>query len=505
MNRKNILNIITAFMALVIQYVVSFIISPIIVRNLGEAANGYTQLANNFVSYASLITIAFNSMAARFMSISYHQGKLDQMGRYYASVEAVNLILSVVMIPLSIILILKLDHIIVIERYLDFDVRILFACVFANFILSLVTSVLSTALFVLNKLYIQNMITLLINVVRTVTISILFFIFQPKIFYVSFTALILTMISIPIYLFLKKKYFPKMGIKNGGVSREAVKNLLKAGIWNTVNQCGHMLMTGMDLLLSNLFITPTAMGILSVAKTFPTAISGIVTAVNGSFTASLTEEWAKNDMSSFLKELRSSMKISSVMLSIPISVFITFSVPFYKLWMPTLDYRQLAILSFLSVMQFIPWTGPSALYNVFTAANKLKVNALAFVGSGVLNVIIVYFCLKNNDNGIYAIAGVSCVISIIRNLVITVPYIASLLKVKWYTFYREILLSIVCCGIVCVISIVFQQVISAESWPALILGVGLSCMFSFAVLIFIVLNKNEREKIMRLMRTNDGR
>lgn len=502
MNKKNVINIITALMALIVQYAISFIISPIIVKNLGEAANGYAQLANNLVSYVTLITVAFNSMAARFMSISYHQGQPVQMNQYYTSVGKVNLLLSFIMIPFSALLIFRLDQIIVIEPELEFDVKILFTCVFANFVLSLATSILSTALFVLNKIYIQNIISLVTNILRAIIILTLFYTFPPKIFYVSFTALTLTILSIPVYLYLKKKFFPWLRIEKGGFSKEAVKQLLRSGIWNTVNQCGHMLMTGMDLLMSNIFITPEAMGLLSVAKTFPSAINAIVTAVNGSFTASLTEEWSKKDTPNFYKELKISMKISSVLLSIPISVFIVFSIPFYKLWMPSLDSVQLAILSFLSIMQFIPWTGPAALFNVFTAANKLNVNALAFVCSGILNFIIVYFYLTNCSNGIFAIAGVSSVITIIRNVVITAPYTARLLGIKWYCFYKDVILSIACCGIVCLISIFVKTIFIIESWLTLIISVGISSFFSFGILIFVILNKNERGRIIKLTRIN---
>ncbi len=39
-----------------------------------------------------------------------------------------------------------------------------------------------------------------------------------------------------------------------------------SGIWNSVNQCGHLLLTGLDLLLSNLFVSPYAMGVVAVSK-----------------------------------------------------------------------------------------------------------------------------------------------------------------------------------------------------------------------------------------------
>jgi hypothetical protein len=41
-----------------------------------------------------------------------------------------------------------------------------------------------------------------------------------------------------------------------------VYELISSGIWNTINQCGNILMTGLDLLIANIFIDPVQMGLL---------------------------------------------------------------------------------------------------------------------------------------------------------------------------------------------------------------------------------------------------
>lgn len=71
---STILNLLTGLFTVVVQFATSFFLSPFIVKALGAEANGYTQLASNFVMYATLLTTAFNSMASRFVSVAYHQG-----------------------------------------------------------------------------------------------------------------------------------------------------------------------------------------------------------------------------------------------------------------------------------------------------------------------------------------------------------------------------------------------------------------------------------------------
>lgn len=73
-NKKSLfINMIATTLAFVINAVISFIITPYLVKILGDEAYGFIGLANNFVSYASIITVALNSMAARFITIEIHK------------------------------------------------------------------------------------------------------------------------------------------------------------------------------------------------------------------------------------------------------------------------------------------------------------------------------------------------------------------------------------------------------------------------------------------------
>lgn len=66
--------------------------TPFIVEKIGVEANGFVSLANNFVEYAQLITIAVNSMAGRFITIKLHQKNTDDANKYFSSVFIANLI-----------------------------------------------------------------------------------------------------------------------------------------------------------------------------------------------------------------------------------------------------------------------------------------------------------------------------------------------------------------------------------------------------------------------------
>lgn len=475
---------------------VSFFLSSYIVSTIGEEANGFTQLANNFVTYASLLTVAFNSMAGRFMAVSYHCGQRKKVKEYYSTILVCNTVLLLVLVPMAILVVTKLERLLVIENANVQDVKALFACVFINFFINLFASVFGIAMFVTNKLYIQNALLLGRYLLNAVLLFCAFSIFPAKIYYVSFVAVFLTVALLLLNVYFEKKLIPGLCFHWRNFRMAAAKEMLLSGIWNTVNQCGNLLMTGVDLLLANLFVSPTMMGVLSVAKIVPNAIFTLATTLNNNFAPELVINYSHGDREKLLRQLRSNMKISSVLLSIPIITFSSFGVPFYRLWMPNMDAEMLTLLSFLTCMAFIPWAGPQTLYNVFTAADKLKVNSVAFMATGLLNVLVTYVLLKTTSLGIYAVAGVSSILTILRNLIITAPYTAKLLGLKWYTFYKDVLVSMLCCAVNLIIAVPFLFALSLNTWLGLAAAVCLTCAGTLAVDCFVILNKTERTAVL---------
>ena len=86
-------NLLFGIIALSINLALNLFVSPFIVRNLGVEANGYITLANNFVSYASLISVALNSMANRFITLEFVSKNYERANLYYSNVTIGNCII----------------------------------------------------------------------------------------------------------------------------------------------------------------------------------------------------------------------------------------------------------------------------------------------------------------------------------------------------------------------------------------------------------------------------
>lgn len=495
-NKVTLVNLVASLITFAVTLSIGFFLSPYIVKHLGAEANGFTQLASNFVTYASLITITLNSMGSRFMSVEYHKGNIEQVNKYYSSLMSANLaVISALMVP-AVIIVAKLENILNISAENVFDVKILFGAVFFTFFISQVNSNFSAATYVKNRLYYSSVVSAVTALLRAALLILLFHFFKPHMYYVSIVGAFLVLLSLPINFLIKKHLLPDITFEKKYFDIKCIIKLITSGMWNTINQCGNILMTGLDLLLTNIFITPAEMGILAVAKTMPANIINLGQLVNNCFSPGLTITYVKNK-EEVLSNLRWAMRVSNIFISIPIGVICVLGKEFYSLWVPSLDCRKLVILSFLSCMSFIPFSGPQVLYNVYTTTNKLKFNSITVVLGGILNFAVVYFLLKFTNLGVYAVAGVSSVVSIVRNLIVTVPYTARLLGLRWYEFYKDVINSCVCFFLVAVTTVTVKKVIVADSWISLIIAVLFSCIISLIIEIFALLKKEDRVKILK--------
>ena len=84
-NKQISKNIIITAIYFLVNTGINFCLSRYIINTIGIEANGFITLANSFVDYASLITIALNSIAGRFISLYANKGNWQEANEYFNS------------------------------------------------------------------------------------------------------------------------------------------------------------------------------------------------------------------------------------------------------------------------------------------------------------------------------------------------------------------------------------------------------------------------------------
>ena len=481
--------------------VINFFLSPFIVKNIGVEANGFVQLANNFVSYATLLVSVINSMAGRFVTIELHKGNIKKANIYYTSVFFANIVLLVIFAIPSVFIILNLDKIIQIPKHIVLDVKLLFSFVFLNFLSGLAVPMWGTATYITNKLYISSLGSIVSSIIRVTTILILFTFFKAKVWFIGFSAF-LVMVFVKIWNYYHKSVLiPEIKIAKKSFNCKTIVELMASGIWNAISQLGIMLLTGLDLLICNMFVGSFEMGILALANAIPRIIQNLSSAITNVFAPELTINYAKGNKEGIKKDLEQAMAITGTILTIPLSILFVFGDAFFVLWIPTENHNHLWLLSSLVVAKYIFTSGIQALYNVFVTVNKVKTDAISLLISGTVNTVVVFICLKTTTLGVFAIAGVSSIILVIRNILFTVPVAAKYLDMKITSFFPQVGKSVISVLVIIAIGFVFKWIYYPHTWFALASMCALTGLVGFAINIFIVLNQKERIILKNLLKS----
>ncbi len=484
--------------AFAINLASGFLLTPYIIRKLGKEAYGFFGLALNIVGYSQLVTIAINSMAYRFITISYHKNDFRLANLYFTSVFYSNIFISIILCFGYLVFFFHLQSLLVIPVKLDFDVKCLFVFIFINFIVSLITSVFGVATFVKNRLDLASAKSINSSIIKFLIILISYYFFSPKVWYLGFASLMSSLYLFYSVYSLKNILAPKLVINKIFFKLEKVIELLKSGIWNVLNKLSAILNVGLDLLLANIFISPSAMGNLYVSKTIPGIILSVFATMSSVYAPKMATLFARNKSLLISKQLVGSIKFFAFLSSIVISLLFAYGDVFYKLWLPDLDNNLIYYLSILTCVELCFALPQESMWNVFTITNQVKKSSINLLVFSLMNITTVLFAIQivEIDERVYYLAGITSGFSIIRLLTFLPTYSAKLLNLKLSTFYPTLLLNVLSTFILTFVSLSVKWFYKVDSWLSLILISLFSIVVGVLLNWFLILNLSDR-KIVR--------
>lgn len=502
MNKKRVaINMTAQLLAFAVNMLLGFILVPVI-DSMIPNAYGFTDIANKFVQAAQIIVSALNTMASRFITIHIHRNDREEANRYFSSVFFANVLMAVVFMAPAMFVVVYLGHIFQVPPEASLpDIQMLFFFIFVNFLISITTSVFGVAPYSKDRLELSSVATILGEVVRLAVLFVSYFFFRPYLWYVGCASVASTLVQAAANLFFTRRLLPDMEVKKKHFRWEKVRELVSLGVWNSVTRLGQLLLDGLSTSIANIMISAAAMTTISISTQVPTVISNLMGTIAGVFNPQMTIAYAKEDKKQLLEIIASADRIMIFIISIPIAFMTVFGKAFFQLWIGrTQDPGELYILALLNVGTLFVSASIQVLYHVFLITKRVKLNSVVILLSGILTTATVFVLLETTDLGVYAIAGVSTFYGILRNLVFTPIYAARCLKVKWYTFYGDILLGLASIGAICLTALPFQLLIEIDGWIKLF-AVGIAAgAAALAVNFLIVLRKNERKMVLDMVR-----
>lgn len=488
-------NIIFSSISFVLNILISFFVTPYITANLGAEAYGFVKLALDFTNYASLISLALNSMASRFIMLNRENGQIEEAKSYYTSVTIVNIVLSLVMLVPSTIIILMLDNLLEIPALLVFEVKLTFVWTFLNFLLCLACTTFGNAFYLTNRLDISQRLNAIASIIRIVSILALFFFDEPRISYVAVGSLISSLFFIPCNVYYHKRLAPDLKFETRLYNKGKVWELFVSGIWNSISKLSQILTSGLDLLVTNTMLGALNMGYLSVAKTVPNMIISYNAVIANAFGPNMMQLYAQKDMVRLKEAIKTSMKCMCIFVTIPNAILITMGSEFYSLWVPEQPASFINILSVLTVINTCILGPTQPLYQVFMMTNRIKESSLVSIIHGFCSIIVTMIILRITDLGVFAVVGVSMIGSVIVALGYHIPFSAKYMGMPWYTFYSAILKGVISLVIQCGVGLAINSLVPLESsWLFWFCGACMSALIGLVLNVLLIFTQTERKQ-----------
>lgn len=498
-NKQLFINTILTGINFLIGLAITFFLTPYIVRELGRAAYGFIALTSSIVDYTSIMTIALNAMAGRFVSINYMQGNIKDANKYFSSVFYSNVFLSGVILLMAVFFLIFIQKILNVPSDLLFDVRLLLSLQVINTTFCLITNIFALGPFIKKRLDLSYTRTIIGRFLGAAILVSLFFLFPPHIWYYGIHSIIMA-----LYVFFTNRVFmrrltPDLRVSFLDFDFSKVWELIKAGAWNIINKVSNILGQGLDLLFANVFIGATLMGTFSLSKSLSMMVLGLFGSFSGVFAPQLTEYYATNRINDLVNELQKSIKMLSCFSTPILSSLYIFSGDFFRLWLPGQDYTLLyllATLGFLASPFTLPYEG---LWNVFTITNKLKTSSLALLAEsiGVFSTVLLTMLFVDDVKiRLIVLAGSRTAWGILRSALFLPIFSAHCLKIKKTTFYPHELKALFCLGVSCIIGYFIRSLIPVHNWMELVLDVAICCIIALSINLLVVLGQSDKKYLL---------
>ena len=494
-NRQIAVNITATIIAFAVSTGITFFLTPFIVGRLGRAAYGFIGLSSSIIDYTSLITIALNAMAGRFVSISYLKGDKKLANKYFSSVFFSNLFFAGIIFLFAIFFLIYIDVLLDVPSELLRDVRLLFGLLVLNSMLGLVTGEFGVATFIKNRLELSSIRNVIADFLRAAILLIAFSCFAPHVWYIGLSGLILTVYTVIWNIKYRNRLTPdlRVNIKNFDLAK--VKELISSGAWNIITKLSNILSQGLDLLFANIFVGAAAMGTFSISKTVPMMALALMGAIASTFAPQLTNYYAQGRNDLIVQELQKSIRVVSCFSTPILCSLYVFSGDFYHLWLPGQDYRELWLLTVLGFIAS-PFTMPQeALWNVFTITNKLKYSSLTLLGESIgvfCSILVLMNFVEDHMQRLIILACTRTVWGFFRSSFFLPMYAAHCLQQRLTIFYKYLLHSVLCLIVSVGLCFLLRSFVHADSWLKLIMMILLSCVIGFTCNFFGTMTKHDR-------------
>jgi O-antigen/teichoic acid export membrane protein len=393
---------------------VNFVVSPIIVRTLGDVQYGAWVLLSSMVGYLGLLDLGVRSAVTRYIARFHASGDHQAASRLYASALRLFFAGGVLAITLSVGLALVIDRLFHIPPELVQTSRIVAVIAGVSVAIALVSGVFGGIIIGLERFDYYNTIEIVLGIARAVAVVAVLKTGHGLVA-LALVQLAATLARAIANVYYTRKLYPGLDLSPWAWDRASARLILEFGLAASLIHVTASLLLYSDSLVIGAFLPVGMITYFSIAGTLTEYARSMISGVSQTLTPRISALQAGGQKSDLSSAVMLSARISSLVVLPIVVTFILRGGSFIGLWMDQ-TYAQLSgqVLIVLSI-SLAAISG----YQVVTAAmmgiSRQRALVPMFLGEAACNLILSVILVRA-----YGVIGTAIGTAIPRTIVSTV-------------------------------------------------------------------------------------
>lgn len=471
--------------------------TPYLVRHLGTEAFGLISLVTAMTGYLSLLTLSLTHSLLRFLTIASARKDYGEASRVFntAFFAAAGLILS--LLPGIAWVAWHFTSIAAIPPGMESDVSLLFVGSVSGFLLLILISPYNIATFSENRLDLRTFGDILYNVLRVASVVIFFAVQPPRLWHVGAGLLLASVAGAYYAIHWSRRLLPYLALRWRDFDFSTLRALVTTSGWIIVDHLGGILTTGISLLLINRFLGPQGGGEYAIALQWASIVRALGGGLSSVLAPTIMRHFAHNNLDDLVANSLSGIRLTGFALAAPTGIICGFGKHILTCWIGP-EQSHLGPLMWIVVIPLAPILAVTPLLYLLTAANAVRLPAVATVLQGLGSVAMIMVTVRILGWGLHGVAWSTLVATVGRNLVFLPLYAARSLDRDAASLFHAVFRVCAATGLCGLIAWSIARFVPLNSWLYLGLGAGTTAIVLLAGIVSLGLTQQERSWAYRL-------
>lgn len=482
--------VLLSYVNLIINTVIPFFYTPIMLNILGQSEYGLYSLSNSVISYLSLLQFGMGAAVIRYIAKYRATGEKEKMSQIAGlfTVIYIFLALLVLIVGLGFMFLSPM----IFKNGLNLQeiskMRLLIIIMTLSTAFSFISVVFSSIINAYERFVFKRVTDIILTICAPIfNLFVLFLGFQSV--GMATVSLVTQVVILPVNI---RYVYKRIGLKLAFVKppKSLLKELFSFSIFMFLSSVADLLFWSTDNVLIGAMIGSAAVAVYNVGGVFTSLMRNLTTAINDVFVPKVTMMVAVDDSVEELSELMVRVgRLQYLMVSILSSGFIVFGQVFIYYWSGDIY----ADAYWVSLVTFLPSAIPilqNIAFGVIVAQHRNKFRCCVYFGIAILNAVSTFLVIPYYGYmGAAICSGVSYIIG--HGLILNIYY-RRVIKLDIFNFWINILKMSVVPVIMTIVGYIFVNVIIPWNlFGMLVEGFIFVCIF---VVFTWVFSMNQYEK-----------